>query len=420
MSCYHYYLSAPRPRARYGARRSARANPWVAQFHEDLSTRVALRAGLADRRQAGRLNLAEEPGEAGDKARAEALLRSRVLVPLYCPEYFRDSRCGREWWAFAQRQGAGGDPAAGVVPVLWQPVPPDLLPEAALRVPADHAAVGRQYARDGIDGLIRAAHARGPYSAAVDGLALRIVQRAAALPEPRRAAGEAPDLTAGPSLFGPSPAARELRVLVASCSGSGLPPGRSVTPYGASGLDWSPYRPYAARPLAQEAVRLAVDLDYAATLGVLEPGARPAATRPGGVTLLLLDPWALLADTYRSTVAEFVARDAGGPLAVLVPWNADDPENQAAEAILLPLVREVLAPWQRRRAPQLRALPVVVPDADSFEPTLAQELHRAAAALAAPHRPAATGGSSPARPLPRLRPGGSPGDHDPVTTRDLP
>ena len=59
-----------------------------------------------------------------------------MFVPLFSPRYFASERCGKEWYAFAQR-------------VIRQ-LP---LPDEQLRF--DHRALGERYAIDGLCGLIK-------------------------------------------------------------------------------------------------------------------------------------------------------------------------------------------------------------------------------------------------------------------------
>ena len=61
-----------------------------------------------------------------EKELASAVTRSRVLVPIYSPNYFGSPYCGKEWQAFRERQIENTDaPPAGVkgpdviLPIIW-------------------------------------------------------------------------------------------------------------------------------------------------------------------------------------------------------------------------------------------------------------------------------------------------------------
>ena len=63
-----------------------------------------------------------ETGDNWDTALLDALLGSRVLVPLYSPAYFKSEYCGREWQLFQLRRKAYAEQHGGVEPPVIRPV----------------------------------------------------------------------------------------------------------------------------------------------------------------------------------------------------------------------------------------------------------------------------------------------------------
>ncbi|WP_405017185.1 toll/interleukin-1 receptor domain-containing protein [Kitasatospora sp. NBC_00070] len=96
-----------------------------------------------------------------------AVARCEVFVPLYEREYFRSSRCGREWAAFARRT----DLSRGFVPVFGRPVGHLELPYTARQLNYRDQQYGDDYARLGLFGL-----PQQQYELAVHRIAARIVE----------------------------------------------------------------------------------------------------------------------------------------------------------------------------------------------------------------------------------------------------
>jgi len=413
-----YFMSAPYP----VDPAAAPLDPAVARFHRDLSAAVARAAALPHPDDAGRLNLhplpdlppagpftlpggrAAEParsaaiaaGPAGDGPRIAALRRSRVLVPLYCEAYFRNVRCGREWKAF--QLASGGGP---VVPVLWQPVLSALLPKPAVELAFDHTRFGASYAAQGMRELMRSARGARVYEDTVAAIARAV--SAAAGSAPVREGRADIDLDGGPSEF---EAPGQVRLLVAAPDGEPI------------GLGWGTGSEGVAVPLVAQATRMLEAQGYPSVVESFwrpDPPERPArserpghaehdlpAPHPDAVTVLLLDARVLDDEAACAQLAAFVARQGRWPMAVLVPWR---PGPGAADDRRRDRLDEVLGPWLGRRKPELRRLPIVVPDPGLFRPTFAQELRRALDQLHA-HAAAARTGPGPGRPtgsgLPRL------------------
>lgn len=145
----------------------------VERLFDDLSEEIVELTDLPAGVPAGFMDLWDRPDPDAELRTAEALATCRVFVPLYSPGYFQEERCGREWSAFAQR--SQGRPS-GIVPVLWQPVRRDALPEVAGRLLYVDSSLGFLYASEGLFGLAGSQALSERYELAVHRLAVRIVE----------------------------------------------------------------------------------------------------------------------------------------------------------------------------------------------------------------------------------------------------
>ncbi|MEU3920276.1 TIR-like protein FxsC [Streptomyces sp. NPDC029004] len=174
-SAPYFFLSyAPVPRF------DGESNPnvWVERFFRDVCGRIAsltaTRAedvGVADFRM---------PTHSGGLDQVfESIASCRVFVPLYTPRYFLSEHCGKQWFAFAQRnsrhRASTGRPSQAIVPALWVPVEESALPDAAMSLQIADVNFGGVYRDEGFYGLIKLKYLRDEYEAAVLGLARRIV-----------------------------------------------------------------------------------------------------------------------------------------------------------------------------------------------------------------------------------------------------
>ncbi|MDJ0343133.1 TIR-like protein FxsC [Streptomyces sp. H10-C2] len=328
---------------RYG---SAVPDPdmWVERLYQDLCGHVMALTDLPAGSAAGFMDREIHSGEGWSERLAESLATCRVFVPLFSPRYFGSAQCGKEWYAFAQRaihQHTRSNRATdAIVPALWVPVAPHALPGAAERLQFNHRDFGVPYVTEGLYGLIKLRIFREDYERAVYELAKRIVSVAqSGGVEP----GPAVDYRKVPSAFGTPRGARNLRVTVAAATRDRPPEGRSTDYYGESALDWNPFHPSSARPLASFAADLAHSLDYQATLVSFdeEPDRQDDKTAPTGPEILLLDRWALSDPKRRERLGRLDASPQPW-VSVMVPWNRDDPESHAAEDALTAAVDETM------------------------------------------------------------------------------
>jgi hypothetical protein len=149
----------------------------LSKFVEDLSARVARK--LPTPREGVRFfdSSSIETGEVWSQELVDALMKSRVGVALYTPNYFTRRWCGKEFQAFLDRvQSAQG--SSGIVPVLWMKC--TTLPSAVDKFQYKDAAFPAEYAQVGMQQLLRlkAVYA-DKYELALEAVADRIVAAAA-------------------------------------------------------------------------------------------------------------------------------------------------------------------------------------------------------------------------------------------------
>jgi FxsC-like protein len=214
-----------------------------------------------------------------------ALSTAEVFVPLYSPGYFARSWPGKEWACFRERLAQVGleDPVQRLAPVLWIPLPRDQ-DRPGLSQAMAIGASEQAYAENGLRALLRLTPYQASYDIVVDRLAARIVdlaERAPLTPSP------APDIDAVPSAFRPGDSRVVFAVTVAAPPAGDLPARRDPSGYGAESTDWRAFPDEQRLSLADYAVQVAEQLDFAVTvtdLGQLRD-------LPAGPGVLLVDPW---------------------------------------------------------------------------------------------------------------------------------
>lgn len=303
-------------------------NLWVKKLYDGLCAHILQLTDLPWGSQAGFLDQGMAVGTRWSDALSENLARCKVFVPLYSPRYFMSEQCGREWWAFSQRQvnhraRGGATGASAIVPALWVPVQPAHMPQVALELQFHRASFGQDYAEEGFYGLTKLRYLRDEYERAVYRLAKQIVRVA-----DEAVLEEGPvytDYESLPSAFGSADRPARFDISVVACSRADLPPGREPDYYGDRPRDWNPYHPTSTLPLGDHAADLIRAMDYKVSFRDFEPTAdrvlKPGAEAPG---LLLVDPWVLRNPRYRELLWE-VDQSAPPWTTVVVPWNQQDP-----------------------------------------------------------------------------------------------
>lgn len=273
-------------------------NVWVKKLYDQLCAHIMQLTDLPRGARAGFLDQGMAVGTRWTDELSENLARCKVFVPLYSPRYFLSEQCGREWWAFSQRQirswaHGGLSREHAIIPALWVPVGLDELPQAAKELQFNHVSFGQDYAEEGFYGLTKLRYLRDEYDRAVYQLAKRIVRvaRQTELDEGQ----PYKEYESLPSAFGASWHPPEFDISVLAHTRTDLPSGRTPGYYGHLPRHWNPYHPASARPLADHAADLVRTMDYKVNIGDFEADVdrmlRPGPPRAPG--LLLVDRWVL-------------------------------------------------------------------------------------------------------------------------------
>jgi FxsC-like protein len=313
---------------------------WVVNLFRDLCSHIMQLTDLPSGVRPGFMDRELRAGSDWPSRLAHALAACRVFVPLYSSRYFASENCGKEWFAFSRRAlnhaARSTGSAEAIVPALWVPVAPALLPEAAKSIQFDHSEFGHRYGTHGFYGIIKLSRYHGDYEEAVYELARRIVDVA----HSTHIGSEPPaPYDSIESAFGsvdqPKPGERRLRITIVAPEASDLPSGRGDYHYGRVARNWNPYRPESMRSLADHVADLVRNLDYWPDVGDLEEhlNALLGGEHTPAPGVLLVDAWATMQAEYRQKLRKIDA--LGKPwIRVVVPWNHQDMETLEAGPIL--------------------------------------------------------------------------------------
>jgi FxsC-like protein len=328
---YYYFLSYARDDG----------DEWLSRFEKDLENAVrentqhpAHVIGFRDRTDI-------EAGEVWLSKTSGAIRNCFVFVPILTQRFFTRDFCGREWAAFQQRVGAN---MSRTVPVLWSAkervlssAPP---PVAAFQV--DDGGYPELYAAEGLKYLYKISSLEPTKQMVVERLARRIItlaeQRplAQALPDNvnldqivsawKPPAGAPPPLPGAPTPEGP----RYVQFIFAAAPKEEIRHFRTRTDsYGQLPIDWKPFLPDMADEIAVVAQEVAADHKYFSQVHPLGADLVQVVTqagRAGNLVAIILDTWTLkLGGVYEQALSAYDGLRFPHA-AVLVPWNAKDPE----------------------------------------------------------------------------------------------
>jgi FxsC-like protein len=313
---------------------------WVANLFQDLCAHIMQLTSLPPGAISGFMDRELRTGSDWPTRLARALATCRVFVPLYSRRYFDSEHCGKEWFAFSRRalnHVARAGPAEAIIPALWVPVAPALLPEAAKSIQFDHSQLGERYSTHGFYGIIKLSRYRSEYEEAVYELARRIVdvgQGTHIEPESPVRYDDSLESAFG-SADQPQPGRRRMRITIVAPEASALPGGRADYHYGRSARDWNPYRPESVRSLADHAADLVRSLGYQPDVGDLDEhlDALLGTEQPSGPCVLLVDAWATMQPECRERLRRIDDRREPW-VQIVLPWNRKDTEIITAEPAL--------------------------------------------------------------------------------------
>jgi FxsC-like protein len=325
---------------------------WVRRFYEDLCRNVEELAAVPPGTPVGVLDRERWVEDDWREGLPEALALCRVLVPLYSHRYFESDACCKEWSSFAGRavgQGAQMTQTPAIVPVMWMPMAPGSIHQAARTVPIEYGGLD-SCAEFGLAAIMKLARYREDYNTVVREVAQRVIATARRFP-----AGRWPvaDFDSLPNPFAPAaaphPGAARLLITVVAPHLGDLPAGRGGKYYGMAAWDWAPYRPASDTPIAEYTANFARSLgcrpyvsdlqERADNLLIEGPAAHPE--------LLIIDPWAVTRSECRRLLARFNLADKPW-IRVVIPWNPADEQTAAAEKRLRVDLDSSLAPKLKR------------------------------------------------------------------------
>lgn len=363
---------------------------FVAQFFDDLSKEVRDRAGLSRDVEVGFLDIHSiELGAPWSRRLVSALSTCRSFLALCSPRYFLSEACGKEWAVFAGRlsdyEETTGDQPATLMPVLWVPV--RRMPAVAQARQFSVQALGEEYRRDGLRQLMRLQRHRDAYLQSVSVLAGEIVNRADSCEMP---ASRGPlDFERVTSTFAnienvstgsASPSQYVHFVLATGNRRDMAAVRRDLRFYGDRSLDWAPYRPALAKPIAEVARGIATEERFQSeVVEIGELAARmDAAAENNQIVVLIVDSWATRLDHHRRALVACNDRDARQPdarTAVMVPASNDDRETQEHWPNLSSTVLDIFA--HRARNGDARMFRFHILNPGWFDTDLRVALHRA-------------------------------------------
>jgi FxsC-like protein len=334
---------------------SDRSDPdrWVYRLYKDLCEEILQRTA-ARSEEAGFMDRENRLGAEWSPELMAAIKSCRVFVPLYSRRYFESDNCGREWFAFAQREvmhrAEGGEAIDAIVPALWHQMDREMIPEVARSFQYDHADLGTRYCAEGFYGIMKLQNYRRDYQRAVHQLAERIIEigdRSFAHADDGVQNFDQKDFEALPSAFGPTSAKRttdgQMQITVLAHTTSTLPPGRASDYYGELARTWSPYHPIYSRSLADYSVELAKKcLDCEPLFEAFDgDGSGWASNGQIPPSLCLVDAWVSMSDAHGERLRA-LNQNTDPWVSVMVPWNSQDDGMSAVGETLRGNLRQLL------------------------------------------------------------------------------
>jgi hypothetical protein len=205
------------------------SDEWVIKFYMDLCRNVEELAAVPRGTRVGVLDRDRWVEDDWYAGLPEALASCRVLVPLYSHRYFESDACGREWSSFVGRpvgQSSQITEAPAIVPVMWMPVAPGSVPQAARAVPIEYGGLD-SCAQFGLASIMKLTRYRTDYGTVVRQVAQRVVATARRFPAGPWLVADFGSLQNPFAPAAPQPGAARLFITVVAPQLDDLSPGRA-------------------------------------------------------------------------------------------------------------------------------------------------------------------------------------------------
>lgn len=331
------------------------------KFYNDLCRELLIRGGptVGPAHSVGFLDTNQKPGTDWAINTGEALGNCTVFVPVYSPNYFTSSYCGKEWHGFTRRlaihQRTHDIALASIVPCQWVRLLEES-PQAAQFVQDTRDNFGPEYKEYGLRFLMQLKENESKYKDFLVKFTYMLVgagtrQSADSLSdinllteEDAFAVEAAPIRTAQNQSARARDAARVTFVVAAASRGEMEGIRTTVDVYGDDWTDWRPYHPSCPDPIALRAQSVASSQHMLVGFDPIDEGIfqlLEKAQRRNEVVVIIVDPWAVGLDEYKRIFKKLDSlryRTA----AVVVPWeSADVIEGKVRDALYLCLANWV-------------------------------------------------------------------------------
>jgi FxsC-like protein len=339
------------------------------KFYDDLCRELPIRGGPAvgPVDSIGFLDRDQQPGINWASATSEALATCKVFVPVYSPNYFSSSYCGKEWHAFSRRlaihEKTHDNALASIVPCRWVRLLEEP-PQVTRFIQDTRDQFGSEYRGDGLRFLMQLKENESKYKDFLVKFTYMLVAAGARqsldplagidlLTEVDAFAVEAKPVKTAENRFAREIGMKHVTFVVAAASRDEMEGIRAtVDVYGDDWTDWRPYHPSCPDPIVLRAQGVAGAQRMIARFDPIGEELFQLLERAqerNEVVVIIVDPWAVGLDEYRRLLKKLDSLRFR-TTAVVVPWEpADTIEAKVRDALYL-----CLANWAESGEPAFR------------------------------------------------------------------
>lgn len=328
---------------------------FLSQFFDDLCLELPIRGGpgVDSADPIGFLDKDQLPGTNWATNTGEALGTCKIFVPVYSPNYFNSSYCGKEWHAFSRRlaihQKAHGTVPACILPCLWVKLLEES-PQATRLIQDTRDKFGSEYREFGLRFLMQLKDNESKYREFLikftDMLVTAGRQQSldpmggiSLLTEEDAFAVESGPTKASQNRVAGATAIKRVTFVVAAAGRDEMKVVRTtVDVYGDDFIDWRPYHPLCPDTIALRAQAVAGAQHMIARFDPIDDdlfGLLEKAQKRNELVVVIVDPWAVGLVEYKCILNK-LDRLRYRTTAVVVPWeSADTIEAKVRDALYL-------------------------------------------------------------------------------------